>query len=271
MRESEKGYAKEAWKNLTWKQKIRQFCDYYLIYVLVIGAIAVGLIMFIVNLVSRHEDYIMTCAVFNDYWDEDASEELKAELRERLDIDDPYEQVLFREGMTRNSTSEVMAFSVFVATQSIDAVICGKEDFDYYASHGMFFDLSEILTAEEYETWSSRIYETMGEVPESDAESLSTAAGETGSEESALSGETVGSESAAASYAEPLQETDGSAGDENASESSLYIKPYGLELQNSAWWNRLSTFECEDPVIGIICNTNYLENAKEFVRMMMEE
>lgn len=149
---------KEDLKNLSKKDKLRYFKDYYSKKVIVVLIIIIGIIMVLNEAVFNRKNCLLQIACLNEYQIEN-SEELAETLEELLNIENKndYANVSYYDTDEYNMN---MAYVTHTATGSIDLLICSEEQFETSANRGMLVDLSEFLPADMYEQLSDRILES---------------------------------------------------------------------------------------------------------------
>lgn len=145
---------KETVKNLTRKQKLTYFKDYYSVKVLV-GIILVVMICSLLNqTVFNRSSCLLSIACVDDRQIIKA-EEMGVALEEYLPIEgkNDYASVSYYD---RDDAQMNMAYVTHYATGSIDLIICSEDYFKEASAQGMFADLNTFLTDENKALLSDR-------------------------------------------------------------------------------------------------------------------
>ena len=130
---------------MTLKQKLRQFFDYYMIQTLVALFVIIFAVITLKSMLSPREVNALAISVFDDVTDQDASDELCAELREKLGIDDKYTTVSITSGHDVNVLQDIMVLQVHAANNEADIIIAGEESFRWLAGTGYLQDLDSVF------------------------------------------------------------------------------------------------------------------------------
>lgn len=157
---------KEDLKNLTWKQKMQYFKDYYMKKVILALIIVIAATSIINETIINRSDCVLYIACIDEYMI-NRSEELTETLTDYIQIEDKndYVNVSYYNLDDYNTN---MAFVTHSTTGSIDLFIASSDFFEEKAALGMFADLSEVLPKELYEQLSDKIIE--GRTTETDVD-----------------------------------------------------------------------------------------------------
>ena len=149
---------KEDLKNLSFKDKLRYFKDYYLKIVVIAVIILIGVCMILNETVFNRKTCVLSIACVNEYQIE-RSTELNTALEEIITIENKndYANVAYYDLDQYNMN---MAFITHTTTGGVDLMICSADQFESSANRGMLMDLSELLPSETYEKLSGSILES---------------------------------------------------------------------------------------------------------------
>lgn len=155
---------KESVKNLTGKQKLRYFKDYYAVTVAVVLVIIIGVCMLINDTIINPSHCVLSVACVDDTY-MSMAEELGEYLDEYLTIESKNDYASVSNYDLEDYQNN-MAYITHVSASGIDLIICTQEYFDKTVEQGMFADLSELLPEETYQKLSDRLIE--GQIAETD-------------------------------------------------------------------------------------------------------
>lgn len=159
---------------MTLKQKLRQFFDYYMIQTLVALFVIIFAVITLKSMLSPREVNALAISVFDDVTDQDASDELCAELREKFGIDDKYTTVSITSGHDVNVLQDIMVLQVHAANNEADIIIAGEEAFRWLAGTGYLQDLDSVFGDRISEIPKERIVAANGPLEGSAAENPET-------------------------------------------------------------------------------------------------
>lgn len=157
--------------NLSTKDKAGYFKDYYLKIVLVIAAIAVGVIYLIYSTTIGRSNTAASVVFLNEsyiYNPDGVSDALK----EFLNIERKKDYVAVS-NYDLDNYQENMAYVTQMTTGTVDVVICPKDYFESGCEGGFFADLGEVLPEEMYESLKDQLLEGRYAVTDDEGEVIS--------------------------------------------------------------------------------------------------
>lgn len=129
-------------KDMTWKQRIEYFRDYYLFKtVCAVAAIAVFLLL-IWHFFIRDNEVSLYVAVVNDSLEIEAADRLKENLGEALGIDADkimIDDEFYLEGDGLNK------LEIYLKNSQIDVLIAAQEDYEWLCGFGFMKDIQKIF------------------------------------------------------------------------------------------------------------------------------
>lgn len=149
---------KEDLKNLTWKQKMQYFRDYYMKKVIIALIVVIAAASILNETIINRSDCVLYIACIDDCQILQ-SEELTQTLEDYIQIEDKndYANISYYNLEDYNTN---MAFLTHSTTGTIDLFISSSEFFEEKSALGLFADLSEVLPSELYEQLSDRLIES---------------------------------------------------------------------------------------------------------------
>ena len=177
------------------------------------------------------KEAVLNIAVFDTELSDEAEAQLAQEIRTHLGLSDDAE-IIVDSGYTSVNTNEYARLSVLASDGKVDVVIAGQEAFGELAGYGYFKDLSLYLPQDMKEAYAKDL---MSFTYTSDA---------------------------AAEDAEEMGEL--ATGD----------YPFGLSLSGSARWKAMTTessMAAEEPVLGVIMESEKTDSVYGCIRVMMGE
>lgn len=156
---------KEKFKDLSFKDKIQYFKDYYLKIVLAFLFCGGCILWAALAIISPKEKNILSVVVINDYLDLDKSDTLVTDFGEYLGINKAKEKIkfdsdyYFREAQLGNDVVGTAAkIDSLLYTKQIDIIITDAKQFNKYASSGYFVNLMDYLPTDLYTDFSNSYY-----------------------------------------------------------------------------------------------------------------
>lgn len=152
-------------KDLSFKQKITYFNDYYRNISLVIIIVFIVIVYFLYTIFSPKQKNALSVAVINETINPDKKELLIHDFsnfinlntkNERLTFDDSYYLNLSDSMSMTAPTQEKIA--VLCYSNELDIIIADEEVFDFYASSGYLDNLAEQLPTDLYSYFSNSFY-----------------------------------------------------------------------------------------------------------------
>ncbi len=149
---------KEDLKNLSFKQKIFYFKDYYLKALIVVVIILIFVGTLLNSILFNRQTNIVSVVFLNDSYLED-TESVQDAIREYLAPENKNDYVAVSYYNT-NDYQVQMAYSTQLMAGGIDVIICSQDYFEEASELGVFADLSEFLPSGLYEQVSGKILES---------------------------------------------------------------------------------------------------------------
>lgn len=147
----EKEHEREAFRNMTFRQKVQHIRIYYgLFIVIILFSAAVGGSMIWNMFFKPHDRYMLQVAVFDELFDPVRKEEMTAELRDYFGLTDPHDIVMISDGFSSSSVQDLLKLSVLAAASEIDMIVGDRAVFEKFAGEGYFTDLDEIQIDESW-------------------------------------------------------------------------------------------------------------------------
>lgn len=146
-------------KDMTWKQRLEYFKDYYLFQtVCIMIAIAVGLLL-IWHFLIRDNEVSLYVAVLNETLEAEKKESLQEELgralgieSEKIIIDDAF--LLENDGLSK--------LEIYMRNCQIDVLIAGQEDYESLCGFGFMKDLQQVFDETVMEIYEEQIVYAAG-------------------------------------------------------------------------------------------------------------
>lgn len=203
------------------KAKIKQFFDYYLIYV-VIAVVLLGIIgYFVKTIVFDRKELELSVLVIDDTNELDI-EQMEEDLKEQLGIDSDKQDITFTIFDNTKNGNEAVIMTRLRA-KSVDILISGEETFKEYAANGVYENLDEKLPEDMIERIDSKF----------------------------IDGE------------EATLDDDGNVIEWGKSLS------YGVDISNGILMEKYGSI-LENPVIGIVVNTEHQNNSVKALDMFCQ-
>lgn len=154
---------REALKHGTWKQRVSYYWMYYKWYAIAIIAVAIFVISFVHNILTRKEDAFS--AAFINAWAQEGSDTYLADFAKAAGIDtDKYavnmDSYLYLTQGSLDQTSMVTTqkVMVYIASSSLDILAADETTFASYSYADTLFDLRSILSEEQIERYKPYFY-----------------------------------------------------------------------------------------------------------------
>lgn len=149
----------EKWAKLNRLERVQYFKDYYLKKVIVTGLIIVFFAALVITVISPHPHSVVSLAVINDYWDDDAVDSLCEKLSTQMDLDPKTQDVMIDDsyffgkgtGVTSAGEDNAAVFEKFITlvmAGDINCVVCDKDRFNNFVKAGYFLTVPEVLGAD---------------------------------------------------------------------------------------------------------------------------
>ncbi len=238
-------------KGRSFKEKLGYFWDYYKIHTFVVLLLLIVVGSFVWDIATTKEE-AFSATLLNAYGGE-GQESFQADFAEYAGIDtDVYSCYIDATStLSHQMTSEVdlAVFQRTIAmaqTGGLDVVAGDPMPFTHIAGTGMFLDLKDVLTEEEYTQYEPYFYYIDGTILENDEE------------------ETYKTDTTAVYNDEEIDHTDPSSMEKPI--------PVGIFLPDSA---KLQQYGCyalsgETPILGFIFSSTKLDTARQFLHFLTE-
>ena len=155
---------KQKLKDMTRKEKIQYFNDYYRNKTVIGVIILAALVSILYTVFSAKPETILYAAIINDSLDEDKKNELTSDFAEKAQIDLDSKEIIVDSSffISDENPSASMAseqkLMVYTSANDIDVIITDEEQFKHYQSQGFFDDLSENLPEDLYSKLGDSFY-----------------------------------------------------------------------------------------------------------------
>ena len=174
---------RESIKSAPFKKRFEYFWEYNKWYV-ICGAIALIAIIMTIHSIVTHKKDVLYVAMINSV--EVAGSNVQENIKEPfliahdynvnknnilfdIDLKMNFTSIAHKEAnkipedytdyvSTTNSATARQTLSVYIAAGTVDLMVCSENWFDEYGYGGFFLPLSDVLTAEEMEQYSDRLY-----------------------------------------------------------------------------------------------------------------
>lgn len=143
---------KEKWENLTKKERMRYFADYYLGKIVVVAIVAGVIISIAVTMLRPKPDIMLSVAVVEDAINQERYEELQTKYEELLGLDPETQETNFDTGyiLSGNNYEAWQKYSLYNMVGDLDVSIMPKSVFEEYAPGNYFSSLSDFLSDDLY-------------------------------------------------------------------------------------------------------------------------
>ncbi len=143
---------KEKWKNMTWKQRMEYFRNYYLMKVIVVIA-CVGIVSSILyTMFSPKPEQVLSVAIINGAMQYDQYLKVQEEFEAAVGLDKETQETVFDAGYTfeGNDFESLQKFAMYNAVGDLDVTILPLSVFEAYAPVGYFSPVSGHLPSNLY-------------------------------------------------------------------------------------------------------------------------
>ncbi len=161
---------KEKWGDLTGKEKVQYFMDYYLKIVLIIGIGAIFVIWLLYTILSPKPETALNITMVSGFLDEETDAQLSNTMMELLALDPKTEQVFLdtslyiKDGEVSEITSaSEQKMTIYAYAGEMDLVIAERDVFERYAKNGFFMDLTKALPTNLYSRLSKQFLMTQAQ------------------------------------------------------------------------------------------------------------
>lgn len=155
---------KQKLSEMTFREKLHYFNDYYRNRSIVIVIAAIAVISILHTIFSPKPEIALYAAVVNDYLEEDASKALSNDFFQKAGFKKNKQEVVIDTGynMLGGTSSATMAseqkFTTYLFANTIDVVITDEAQFSTYAKAGYFTNLADELPTDVYSKLSDSFY-----------------------------------------------------------------------------------------------------------------
>lgn len=152
----EKKSEKQKWSEMNRKEKRDYFKEYYRNKMIVLIIAAVGLIWLLYSILGPSVEQMLYVAVLNDYWEDAAVEQLETDMKEYLQGDPKWEDVViddsfyFKDDSSSDAYSYIQKLAAFIFAGDVELLVADEEQFAVYATQDYFVNLEEELPADLY-------------------------------------------------------------------------------------------------------------------------
>lgn len=240
---------REMLKHGTLKQKFTYFMDYYKWYVIV----AVAVIGFIASLVYQaltSKETRFFAALVNAFEIVSPEEHIRG-FADYAQIDTDEYDIVFdssmhidNSSMTQDTITSSQKLMVFIAASEVDVVMADQDIIEQYAYNDSFYDIREVLTAEQIEKYESRFFYMDLAV----AEAIKAAQSDPDYDYSQTP-----------SHPDPRKP-----------EAMEQPVPVGIFLDGAQALNEVYYFAYGEPVLAVSATSPHLETVPEYVDFLLE-
>lgn len=128
-------------KNMTWKQKLGYFKDYYLFHTLCIAAAAAVGILLIWHFLLRDDEVALYVAVVNESLETEDEEKLRVNLGQALGLD--ADDIMVDDGFYLEGDG-LNKLEIYLKNSQIDVLIADREDYELLCGFGFLKDLRQV-------------------------------------------------------------------------------------------------------------------------------
>lgn len=157
---------RESFKEMSTKNKLRHFAQYYLLKVILVVAAVSVVIFLIYNALREKDENVLYVAVFDETLDRDETEELTKRLEEMFGADGDSQKVVISDNFYTNEDG-FNKLEIYLSANVVDVIIADEEVFKELAAVGYMFDLSQLEGGEKF---SPYYYNTAGCLPDEGTE-----------------------------------------------------------------------------------------------------
>ena len=146
---------KEKWASMSKSQRRQYFKDYYLKKLLAGIAVAALVISVIVTVARPRPDDVLSIAVINDYWDDDAEKTFSDELSKELKLEEGKQSIRIddsfyfgndeKEIVSPENASVFERFATYIMAGDINCLVMDKAKFEGLASAGYLLPVNEVM------------------------------------------------------------------------------------------------------------------------------
>ncbi|WFR57997.1 hypothetical protein QA584_02735 [Anaerocolumna sp. AGMB13025] len=213
---------KQKLSEMTWKEKITYFNNYYRVATIVIIAVIAAVIYLIYNIVTPKPEPVLYAAVINSAIDTETAQNLQTDFGNKLGIDPKTQEIMIDTSFFLGSDSNVSEYSMSVQQKlstyffagQIDVLIAPESFFANYAHLGNLSKLTDELPTELCTKLANSFYNS-------------------------------------------------------DTEDDPATSPYGIYLDGAKIYDNNGTL-IDRPVLGIVVNSKYKQNAVEFIKYLFD-
>lgn len=125
-------------KNMTGKEKIQFFKDYYLQTVIVVIVVAILAIWAAKDFFTPDKEVVLYVAVVDDSLGIEETDKMQKELEELYDIDPETQEIVLNTGFSSSNLDSMAQLTTYMYADEVDVVICSQKEFDTLAETGHF-------------------------------------------------------------------------------------------------------------------------------------
>lgn len=157
---------KQKLRNMTTKDKIVYFNNYYRTKFIIIIAVIALVIYFAYSILTPSPEAVLYAAVLNNVMDEQTAVTIQHDFAKHLDINSETQEVIidtsFILSSEDNSSQYTMGndqkLATFIYAKEIDIMIAPESTFELYAANGSLCKLSDQLPADLYSSLADSFY-----------------------------------------------------------------------------------------------------------------
>jgi len=141
----------EKWEKLNRRERADYFRDYYLKKVIAFAAVGIFVVVFLVSVLKPRPEAVVSLAVVDDYWDDEATTDLAEAATRALDLDTSKQEIRIDDSYYLDDTQSpdsvmmIERFDTYVMAGTINCIIADRAKFETYMKGGYFLPLEQVL------------------------------------------------------------------------------------------------------------------------------
>ena len=158
-------HAKDAMKDMTWRERIDYIWTYYHVHILIVVGVAALVISFLVTVLAPQKQVVFSGTTVNVTLSDAGRQYLTEQLFASMGGTDPEKQEVLCQESTLGQTeygdttgAEIMTLVAEIAAQSLDYIIMDELSMEYLSRGGWFGDVTEELTQKHLDLFADKLY-----------------------------------------------------------------------------------------------------------------
>lgn len=155
---------KQKLQDMSMKEKLQYFNDYYKNRSIVVAIIIVTSISILYSITTPKSDTVLYAAIINDSLEEEAVNHLTTDFASLANIDLESNEIMIdssyyiSEDSTNISMASEQKLTTYIYAKDVDIIITDEKQFTNYANQGYFDNLSDHLPTDLYSDLSDSFY-----------------------------------------------------------------------------------------------------------------